>query len=136
MAVARPPRPCRSVSCPAYDTEPRVLALGSDGRSLRLTTAPRGRRCWIPLLVSWDGRRHRKRLSWRQLTVSEDGRVCPPDVASAVRVSWGRDDTYVIYRSLGPPAHRAFLGHQTDARFLIGRFNLEGDVEPLVSLDE
>ena len=27
-----------------------------------------------------------------------------PDEAFAVRVSWGRDDTLVIYRSLGPPA--------------------------------
>ena len=89
----------------------------------------------MPLLVSWDGLRHRKRLSWRVLTVSEDAKICPPDLAFAVRVSWGRDETYVIYRSLGPPALRAFLGHQTRARFLIGQFTDEGTVEPLVSVD-
>jgi hypothetical protein len=89
----------------------------------------------MPLLVSWDGLRHRKRLSWRVLTISRDARICPPDEAFAVRMSWGLEETYVIYRSLAPPALRAFLGHQTRARFLVGRFTVEGAVEPLVSLD-
>ncbi len=44
-------------------------------------------------------RRHRKRLSWRVLTVAQDSQVCAQDVAFAVRVSWGRDDTLVIYRN-------------------------------------
>jgi len=56
-------------------------------------------------------------------------------VAFAVRVSWGRDDTLVIYRSLGPSAPRSFLGYQTKARFLLGRFTNEGNVEPLLSVD-
>ena len=57
------------------------------------------------------------------------------DVAFAVRVSWGRDDTLIIYRSLGPSAPRSFLGYQTKARFLLGRFTNEGNVEPLLSVD-
>jgi hypothetical protein len=119
----------------AYETDRGRFQPAGSGRLLRLAIAPRGRRCWLPLLVSWDPARHRKRLSWRQLTISEDGRVCAPEVAFAARVSWGRDDTVVIYRSLGPPAHRAFLGHQTDARFLVGRFTGEGVVEPLVTIE-
>ena len=102
---------------------------------MSLKQMPRGRRCWMPLLVSWDGLRNRKGLTWRVLTVSEDAKICPPDLAFAVRVSWGRDETYVVYRSLGPPALRAFLGHQTRARFLIGQFTEDGTVVPLVSLD-
>ncbi len=101
----------------------------------RLSIAAKGRRCWLPLLVSWDPRRHRKRLSWRVLTVAQDSKVCGPDVAFAVRVSWGRDDSLVIYRSLGSTAPRSFLGYQTKARFLVGRFTSEGDVELLVSVD-
>ena len=102
---------------------------------LELSVNPRGRRCWLPIVVSWDAQRHRKRLSWRVLTVSEQSRACPPDVAFAVRISWGRDDTLVVYRSFGPPAPRAFLGHQTKARFLVGKFTYEGSVEPLLSVD-
>jgi hypothetical protein len=118
-----------------YETDRGQFLARNEDRSIRLSQAPRGRRCWLPLLVSWDPARHRKRLSWRQLTISEDGRVCPPEEAFAVRVSWGRDDTLVIYRSLGPPAHRSFLGHQTSARFLVGQFTTEGVVEPLVTID-
>jgi hypothetical protein len=118
-----------------YETDRGQFLATAGGGSLSLKQLPRGRRWWMPLLVSWDGLRNRKRLTWRSLTVSEDAKICPPDLAFAVRVSWGRDETYVIYRSLGPPALRAFLGHQTRARFLIGQFTEEGTVEPLVSVD-
>jgi hypothetical protein len=70
------------------------------------------------------------------VTVAEKSRACPPDVAFAARVTWGRDETLVIYRSLARPALRSFLGHQTRARFLIGLFSDEGDVEPLVKVED
>jgi hypothetical protein len=107
----------------------------NDQQRLELSCTVKGRRCWLPLLVSWDPMRHRKRLSWRVLTVAQDSKVCAPDVAFAVRVSWGREETLVIYRSLGPVAPRSFLGYQTKARFLIGEFTREGDVVPVLSVD-
>jgi hypothetical protein len=122
-----------------YETERGQFRTLADNNGemagLGLRVAARGRRCWLPLLVSWDARRHRKRLHWRVLTVSEQSKACPPDAAFAVRVSWGRDETYVIYRSLARPALRAFLGYQTRARFLVGQFTGEGTVEPLVSVE-
>jgi hypothetical protein len=124
-----------ALPCLPYETDRGTFGATAGGAGLALKQMPRGRRCWMPLLVSWDGLRHRKRLSWRVLTVSEDARICPPDLAFAVRVSWGRDETYVLYRSLGTPGLRAFLGHQTRARFLVGRFTGDGTVEPLVSID-
>ncbi len=119
----------------AYETERGKFRLVDDSPRLALSQTAGGKRCWLPLLISWDAARHRKRLSWRVLTVAEDSQVCGPDVAFAVRVSWARDDTLVIYRSLGPPGPRSFLGYQTRARFLVARFTSEGNVEPLVSLD-
>jgi hypothetical protein len=94
-----------------------------------------GRRSWVPLLVSWDAKRHRKDVQWRVLSVSEKSRNVGPDRAFAARVSWGRDETYIFYRSLAKPAPRAFLGHQTTARFLVGRFNRDGAVEPILKVD-
>jgi hypothetical protein len=108
---------------------------GEKGRRLSLRLASHGRRCWLPLLVSWDPVRHRKRLSWRVLTVVENSKVCPADVAVAVRVSWGRAETYVIYRSLARPAPRSFLGFQTKAKLFLGQFDPDGLVKPLVSVD-
>jgi hypothetical protein len=103
--------------------------------SLVLSHSPKGRRGWLPLLVSWDSRRHRKDPHWRVLSVSEKSRNVSPDRAFAARVSWGRNDTFVIYRSLVSPAPRAFLGHQTTARFLVGRFTPDGVVEPIFNVD-
>jgi len=104
----------------------------AEGDELVLNQTPIGRRSWLPLLVSWDSLRNRKQVEWRILTVSERSRIVGPDKAFAARVSWGRHETYVIYRSLGPPATRAFLGHHTRARFLVGLFTQEGTVEPIL----
>ena len=103
--------------------------------SLVLTQAAAGRRCWLPLLVSWDSVRNRKNTAWRVLTVTERSKAVPPARAFAARVSWGRHESYVIYRSLGPPASRAFLGYRTHARFLIGLFTPDGNVTPIVKID-
>ncbi len=119
----------------AYETERGEFQVRHDPARLALCHSARGRRCWLPLLVSWDAARNRKRLSWRVLTVAQDSKACEPEVAFAVRVSWGRDDTLLIYRSLASPAPRSFLGYQTKARLLVARFTREGNVEPLVSLD-
>jgi hypothetical protein len=118
-----------------YASDRGQFGVAASGGALNYGVAPRGRRCWLPLLVTWDAKRRRKRVSWRVLTVAENGRICDPDRAFAARVSWGKDETLVIYRSLGPPALRSFLGHQTRARFLLGKFTSEGIVEPLVSVD-
>ena len=76
-----------------------------------------------------------KPVHWRALSVSEQSRNVSADRAFAVRVSWGRDETYVIYRSLAKPAPRAFLGHQTTARLPGGSFTPEGTVEPILKID-
>ncbi len=110
-------------------------AFDAQGDVLVLKHATIGRRCWLPLLVSWEPRRNRKSSNWRVLTVSEKSSVVPADRAIAVRVSWGRDESYVIYRSLGPTALRSFLGYQTTARFLVGLFTPDGTVTPILALE-
>ncbi len=119
--------------CRAYDTDHGRF--GADGDDLVLSHAAAGRRTWLPLLVSWDAARHRKRLHWRVLTVSEQSRIVSADRAIAVRVSWGRQETYVIYRSLASPAPRVFLGHRTESQFLVGRFTDQGIVEPIFEVE-
>ena len=127
-------RSCRSGS-PRFPIPPNGELSSPSDDGLVLNQASAGRRCWLPLLVSWDSKRHRKDVHWRVLSVSENSRNVAPDRAFAVRVSWGRDETYVIYRSLAKPAPRAFLGHQTTARFLVGLFKRDGTVEPILKVD-
>ena len=116
-----------------YPTERGNLVANED--MINLKQAPAGRLCWLPLLVSWDPRRHRKPVHWRALSISEQSRNVSVDRAFAARVSWGRDETYVIYRSFAKPAPCAFLGHQTTSRLLVGRFTPEGAVEPILMID-
>jgi hypothetical protein len=108
---------------------------GPEGGQLRLDQPHEGRRAWLPLLASWDPPRNRRAIHWRSLTVAENSRICPAEVAFAARVTWGRGETLLIYRSLAPPALRSFLGHQTRARFLVALFTQGGDVKPIVKVD-
>ncbi len=117
-----------------YSTDRGSFAY-DDETGLVVRHALAGQRAWLPLLVSWDPIRNRKRAEWRVLTVAERMRACPPGAAFAARVSWGRDDSLLIYRSLAKPGLRSFLGHQTRARFLVGLVNRTGDVEPVVTID-
>jgi hypothetical protein len=119
--------------CLPYPTDRGSFLGHSD--ELVLKHAAVGRRAWLPLVVSWDAKRHRKDVQWRVLTVSEKSRNVTPDRAFAARLSWGRDETYVIYRSFVKPASRAFLGHQTTTRFLIGSFSRDAVVEPILKVD-
>jgi hypothetical protein len=119
----------------AYPTERGSLSVEGGAVVLRQPAPAGSRRAWRALLVSWEPRRNRP-PRWRALTVSEKSRACPPDVAFGARVTWGRDETLLIYRSLARPAVRACLGHQTRARFLIGLFTPAGEVEPLVKVED
>jgi hypothetical protein len=123
------------IGLPCQDSPTDRGSLTAEGAAIVLRQVPQGRRCWLPLLVSWEPSRHRSPLHWRALTVSEKSKACAPDVAFAARIRWGRDVTLVVYRSLARPALRAFLGHQTRARFLVGLFNREGVVEPIVKVE-
>ena len=114
-------------------TERGTLTL--EGRDLMLRQPCPGRRCWLPLLASWDPLRNRQTIRWRVLTVAEKSRICPPETAFAARISWGRDETLLIYRSLARPASRCVLGHQTSARFLVALFGRDGNVVPIVKVD-
>lgn len=118
-----------------YETDRGRFGFDAGSRELVLSHAVAGSRAWLPMMLSWDQSRRRKRLSWRVLTVSENYRACPPEAAWAARVSWGRTETFVVYRSLGPAARRSFLGCSTSARLFVGRFTPEGDVEPIVAVD-
>jgi hypothetical protein len=114
-------------------TDRGTSAIEDDAIHIRQAIA--GRRGWLPVLVSWDAARNRRPVRWRPLTVTERMTICPPEVAFAVRVAWGPGENLVIYRSLGPPRLRAFLGHQTGSRFLAGRFTKAGDLEPWIKVD-
>jgi hypothetical protein len=125
------------IGLPFRSTPTDLGAFTAGQGGLGLTQRIEGKRGWLPILLSWEPGRNRLPTRWRLLTVSEKSRVCPPDVAFAARITWGRHETLVVYRSLARPALRTFLGHQTRARFLVGLFAHDtGNVEPLLKVEE
>lgn len=120
------------LALPAMATTSAQGALEVEDGAAVLRGESAGRRRWLPLVVAWG-----KGLgTWRAVTVTERSKPCPPEVAFGARIAGGLGrDGLLIYRSLAKPALRAVLGHQTRARFLVGRFTPEGNVVPLVSLD-
>jgi hypothetical protein len=113
-----------------YATDKGTLTI--DDHHARLTNGQPGRRRWLPMLATWG----KPPTIWRSCTVTENMKICDPDVAFGVRVGWGlKDDGLLIYRSLTKPALRCVLGYQTRARFLIGRFTPDGNVVPLLTVD-
>jgi hypothetical protein len=117
----------------AYDTDRGAFRVKRD--ALELSQSAKGRRCWLPLLVSWDAARNRSEATWRVLTVSERSKAVPVRRAFAARVSWGRHESFVIYHSFKQPSSRAFLGYRTHSRFLMGLFTSDGNVTPIVRID-
>ncbi len=122
------------LSLPATRSETKFGSFAVEDGQVLLEATGTGRRSWLPVLLSWDASRNRRPTNWRPLTVAERSRPCPPGVAFAARVGWGRGDGLVVYRSLERPALRSFLGHQTRARFLLGVFTRDGNVTPLVTV--
>lgn len=114
-------------------TEQGELSVQGDQLEMRLAMS--NRNCWLPLVVSWDPIKDRRPVIWRPLTISEQSKVCPPSVAFAARLGWGAGrEGLVFYRSFAKAARRLFLGYQTEARLLVGRFTTEGEVVPLVQV--
>ena len=117
-----------------YATERGDFTIDGSDLVLKQPVVEGQKRGWRAVLVSWEPKRNRQPVHWRTLTVSENSKECLSGTAFATRITWGRDDTLLIYRSLNTPGLRACLGHQTRSRFLIGLFTSEGEVEPLVKL--
>ncbi|WZO96721.1 hypothetical protein EP7_003726 [Isosphaeraceae bacterium EP7] len=99
--------------------------------NLTMTRTLQGGVSYSAILIAWGRPRSTSPATWTPLTVTEQARECPGTRAFAVRASWGKDQ-FVVYRSLAEPTLRAFLGHQTSAKFLMGRFTPTGTVQPII----
>jgi hypothetical protein len=104
-----------------------------DGQLVLRASGP-GRRFFMPLVLDWGDERGRSRVEWRRLSVAEDRRLVPSDRAAGFRLRIGNRQL-LLYRSLGPRAARSLLGHQTRYQFVVGRFDENGDVEPLIEIE-
>lgn len=90
---------------------------------------------YAPLIVDWEPELKRKPADWANLTVSEGGKISARDEASGHRLRIGAHQL-LVYRSLKKAEEsRAVLGHHTNYESVIGRFDTDGDLSPLLFVE-
>jgi hypothetical protein len=123
------------LALPEWRHDRRYGTLVGEQGGLILRHAGEGCGLVAPLFFDLDRRRRHRAATWRQLTVAEDLKVVPRDVAVGYRVQVGRQQ-WLIYRSLRPPgASRTVLGQNLSSEFLAARFRPDGDVESLLEIE-
>lgn len=106
-----------------------------DQNQLVLHQASLGNALYAPLIIDWEPELKRKPADWASLTVSEGGKISARDEASGHRLRIGAHQL-LVYRSLKKGENsRAVLGHNTNYESVIGRFDKNGDVSPLLFVE-
>lgn len=114
--------------------QPGSLTL-DDQNQLVLHQASLGNALYAPLIIDWEPGLKRKPADWASLTVSEGGKISARDEASGHRLRIGAHQL-LVYRSLKKGVNsRAVLGHNTNYESVIGRFDKNGDVSPLLFVE-
>lgn len=121
------------LALPEWRDDPRGGELSPAEGGLALRQSAHGRALFAPLFIDLDAQRRAKAITWRPLTVAENFRIQPADVAVGYRVQIGSHQ-WLVYRSLGPKGNRSLLGHNLASETLIARF-AKGEVEPLVEIE-
>ena len=122
------------LALPEWRTDRRLGQLASSPGGLELQQAANSQNLYAPLFVDLDPRRLRKAVTWRQLTVAENLEIVPREAAIGFRAQVGTEQ-WLIYRSLTEPATRTVLGQHIGTEFLIGRFDDEGQADPLLEVE-
>jgi hypothetical protein len=123
------------LALPEWRADPRVGTLVWAERGLELAQRTRGRSLFAPLFFDLRPRRLNRAFTWRRLTVAENLRIQPGDVAVGYRVTVGKEH-WLIYRSLAKAGNRTLLGHNLTSELLVARFDRDGEVEPLVEVED
>ncbi len=90
---------------------------------------------YAPLVFEWTPARQNSYADWRTLTITEDGPKVGCEKAAGHRLRIGNQQL-LIYRSLALNGElRTVLGHHTGHETIIGRFNKNGDVKPLLIVE-
>ncbi|HEX5472387.1 MAG TPA: hypothetical protein VFW73_10895, partial [Lacipirellulaceae bacterium] len=114
--------------------DPRGGSLEQQGDQLVLTQANRAAALCCPLFIDLDHKRSKRERTWRQLTIAEDLKAVPRDVAVGYRAQSNRDQ-WLFYRSLARPGNRTVLGQNFAGEFCAGRFLTTGELREWVEIE-
>ncbi|HEY3966413.1 MAG TPA: hypothetical protein VGM05_17765 [Planctomycetaceae bacterium] len=124
---------------PLWLPQDRVLSTAGDcvcnDSILEMSYTVGGAGLYLPVIFDWHPRHRRAAADWRSLTVSEPGRIVSPCGAAGHRLRIGIDQL-LIFRGLAATHEpRAVLGQHTWFETLIGRFDSDGELEPIMATE-
>jgi hypothetical protein len=122
------------LALPEWRCDTRDGSLRANENLLELNQSCQGSALFAPLFLDLDSGRIKRPFTWRSLTVAEDRRPLPHDVAVGYRVKMGNDQ-WLIYRTLAEPGNRTLLGHNLVSQMLVARFDARGEVDPLIEIE-
>lgn len=102
--------------------------------AVTLSQSALGKTLYAPVLIALNPENSIQPRTWRRLTVAEALETLPDDKARAFRVRIG-DQQWVFYKSFHGTGNRTFLGQNQACDLFIGRFQEDGNVEELLSLE-
>ncbi|WP_339728799.1 hypothetical protein [uncultured Gimesia sp.] len=115
--------------------QPGSLTLNDESQLVLQQQVSKSTGLYAPLIIDWEPGLKRKPADWTSLTVSEGGNISARDEASGHRLRIGKHQL-LVYRSLKKGAQgRAVLGHHTNYESVIGRFDTDGELIPLLFVE-
>ncbi|WP_145374645.1 hypothetical protein [Symmachiella dynata] len=108
---------------------------GIFGDDLVLKHVAAGQGLYAPIVLDWHPDRRRKPVQWRKLTVTEDGRILPGDVSAGYRVRLGEQHLLAYRKLQKSDLPQTVLGFQTFDETVLGQFDKNGDVTPLLLVE-
>jgi len=99
-------------------------------------TKPSTGSLYLPLIIDWHPHHLAAPAEWRKLTITQNRQKTPSREAGAYRLRLAEQHLF-MYRSIQKPhTPRAILGEHTLNESLIGNFDSDGDVLPLLVVEE
>lgn len=124
------------VSLPEWKRSKSNGSIRQVGDKLEITSQIVGSRIYSPMVFALNKLRKPMAYTWRQLTVAEDLRIQPREVAEAYRLQINQEH-WVFYRSLTPCTRRTVMGLHLNNEFYAGRFSpSDGQFEAMIEVSQ
>lgn len=124
------------VSLPEWKRAQSNASIRQIGDKLEMTSQIVGNRIYAPMVFALKKLNKPLAYTWRQLTVAEDLRIQPREVAEAYRLQINQEH-WVFYRSLTPCTRRTVMGLHLNNEFYAGRFSpSDGQFEAMIEVSQ
>lgn len=120
---------------PQYRIDRATESLSVKDGKLELSVQTTGSGLFTATLFEWSEKRQDQPVDWQRITVAEDGKALPADVASAARLRLGKSQWLAYHSLTKPPIPRTTLGLHTPNETVIAHITESGEIKALVEVE-